>query len=111
MGERYSKAAELWDEYEEYLKTKLDPAVTSIPAVHSLRFMVNMKVRSRYLLKKSKDLTTTCNQASAVLTISISILYTIGRLTILVLLFTSLRVVPKEVYVNTSWPRFLPDIS
>ena len=33
MGDRYIKAAELWDEYEESLKTKFDPAVLkSLPS-------------------------------------------------------------------------------
>ena len=105
------KAAELWDEYEEYLKTKLDPAVPSISTIHCLSFMVNMQGRSAFLEERSNELKRTCNQVSRVFTISIGILYTIARLTILVLLFTSLRAVPEGIYTNTSWPRFLPNIS
>ena len=110
-GERYIKAAELWDDYEEYLKTTLDPAVPSISTIHCLSFMVNMKDRAKSLLDKSNKLKRTCDQVSRVLTISIGILYTTARLTILVLLFTSLRAVPEGIYTNTSWPRFLPNIS
>ncbi|KAI0550588.1 hypothetical protein F4679DRAFT_541912 [Xylaria curta] len=47
----------------------------------------------------------------ALLTLSGSILYIISRLIILVLLFTSLRAVPKGVYDNTPWTRFLPSFS
>ena len=110
-GERYIKAAELWDEYEDYLKTKLDPAVPSISKIHYLRSIVNMKARYASLGRKSDGLKRTCDEASRVLTISIGILYTIARLTILVLLFTSLRAVPEGIYINTPWPRFLPSIS
>ena len=110
-GERYIKAAELWDDYEEYLKTKLDPAVPSISKIHYLRSIVNMEARFASLGRKSDNLKRICDQVSRVLTISIGILYTIARLTILVLLFTSLRSVPEGIYVNTAWPRFLPNIS
>ena len=111
MGDEYIKAAELWDEYEEYLKTKLNLAVPSTTTFHCLRFMVNMKDRPASLWRKSFDLKRTFDQVTRVLTISIGILYTIARLTILVLLFTSLREVPEGIYINTSWPRFLPNIS
>lgn len=111
MGDRYIKAAELWDEYEEYLKTKFDPAVPKIPAIRCLGFMINMKARAEDLMDRSNELKRTYNQASRFLTISVSILYTIARLTILVLLFTSLRAVFEEIYKNTPWPRFLPNIS
>ena len=110
-GDRYNEAAELWDEYEEYLKTKLDPAVPEISGIRYLSFMINMKARIKELKDWSNGLKRTYNQVSRFLTISISILYTIARLTILVLLFTSLRAAPEEIYTNTSWPRFLPNIS
>ena len=111
MDDRYIKAAELWDEYEEYLKTELDPAVPEISAIRCLNPVVNIKARFKDLRDRDIELQRTCNQASRFLTISISILYTIARLTILVLLFTSLRAAPEEIYTNTSWPRFLPNIS
>ena len=110
-GEKYIKAAELWDDYEEYLKTTLDPAVPSISTIRCLSFMVNMKDRAESLDDKSYVFKQICNLVSRVLTVSIGILYTIARLTILVLLFTSLRAVPEGIYTNTSWPRFLPNIS
>ncbi|KAK0512852.1 hypothetical protein JMJ35_004869 [Cladonia borealis] len=101
----------LWnDEYEEYLKTKLDPIVPKISTICCLRLTITMKVRVEYLEDRSYELERIYNQLSRFLTISISILYTIARLTILVLLFTSLRVVPEEIYKNTPWPRFLLNI-
>ena len=111
MDDEYIKAAEVWDEYEEYLKTKLDPAVPEISAIRCLGFILNMKARVKDLKDRSYKLKRTYNQLARVLTISISILYTIARLTILVLLFTSLRAAPVEIYKNTPWPRFLPNIS
>ena len=102
MSDRYIKAAELWDEYEDYLKTKLDPAVSKISAIRCLA--MDLKDRSDKLKR-------TYDQVSRFLTISIGILYTIARLTILVLLFTSLRAAPEGIYKNTPWPRFLPNIS
>ena len=111
IGNRYIKVAELWDEYEDYLKTKLDPAAPEISAIRCLGFIVNMKARAKYLRYRNKELKRTYDQASRYLTISVGILYTIARLTILVLLFTSLRAVPEEIYKNTLWPRFLPNIS
>ena len=96
IGERYIKAAELWDEYEDYLKTTLDPAVPNISTIHCLSFIVNMKDRSASLTRKRDDLRRACDQASRVLTISIGILYTTARLTILVLLSTPSEQYPKE---------------
>ena len=111
VDDRDIKAAELWDEYEEYLKTKLDPAVPEISAIRYLSFIVNMKATEMDHRARIEKLKRTCDQASRFLTISIGILYTIARLTILVLLFTSLRAAPEEIYKNTAWPRFLPSIS
>ena len=111
MGDKYIKAAEIWDEYEDYLKTKLDPAVPEISAIRCLGFILNMKARAKDLGDSSDKLQLTYDQLARVITISVGILYTIARLTILVLLFTSLRAVPEEIYKNTPWPRFLPNIS
>ncbi|KAI1741359.1 hypothetical protein F4680DRAFT_416581 [Xylaria scruposa] len=61
--------------------------------------------------KSVKKRCETYPKVSKFLTIGGSILYIISRLIILVLLFTSLRAVPKGVYDNTPWTRFLPSFS
>lgn len=58
-----------------------------------------------------KQLERACTRASTFLTICSGIVYACARLTIVVLLFTSLRSVPEGVYLNTPWTRFLPNIS
>ena len=109
--DKYIKAAELWDEYEEYLKTKIVFAGPGAPPICCLRFIIDMKARVKSLGERSGKFRRTCDQASRFLTISTGIIYTIARVTILVLLFTSLRSVPEGIYEATPWTRSLPNIS
>ncbi|AEO64352.1 uncharacterized protein THITE_2110422 [Thermothielavioides terrestris NRRL 8126] len=51
------------------------------------------------------------HKASRYLTIGAGIVYAAARLTIIALLFTTLRSVPEGVYTDTPWTRFLPNIS
>ena len=105
------KRDKMWDDYEDYLKTKLDPAGPRVPAICCLSFILDMMVKFKYLNARTDKIKRNCDQASRILIISIGILYMAARVTILVLLLTSLRLVPEGIYVNTPWTRFLPNIS
>lgn len=50
-------------------------------------------------------------QTYHVVTIFTIIIYTTARLIVIVLLFTTLRKVPVGVYDNTTWTRFIPNVS
>ena len=105
------KTTKLWDDYEDYLKTKLDPAGPRVPTIRCLSSILDIEAKFKYLIARTDKLKRNWDQASRFLVISIGILYMAARVTILVLLFTSLRLVPEGIYVNTPWTRFLPNIS
>jgi hypothetical protein len=105
-------APSLWREYEEHLKmTKLDIVTRGRLTMGCLDSFFDVLPMVLDLMKRTGRLKQNYDQVSTVIMIGISILYGISRLTLLVLLFTSLRSVPEGVYENTPWTRFLPSIS
>jgi hypothetical protein len=105
------EASELWKEYEEYLKKKLDNTRYAPLTIGCLDSIFDMDAKFDELDQNRYRWQQNCDQVARFTTIGTGILYAIARLMILVLLFTSLRSVPKGVYENTPWTRFLPNIS
>lgn len=106
-----TKALDLWREYEDFLISKdpdLRPAVVNGTATTYLEQILNVaeKVSIQEIMAKKRT-----EQASNFVFITSIILYTAARLTILTLLFTSLRAAPAGVYQDTTWTRFLPKFS
>lgn len=111
--EQFSSSESLgfWDDFESHLKDTIlppsDPLLGRDCIRHFLKVADQFKTEEKQV-QKWKD---ACNWISQFLVISTGIVYVASRLIILVLLFTSLRAVPKGVYENTPWTRFLPSIS
>ncbi|KAI0861837.1 hypothetical protein F4860DRAFT_159941 [Xylaria cubensis] len=102
---------ELLNEYENYCNNN---SITHDTWNHVKDYVLSfVEIARRYNeeLIRSRPRRETYFRVSKFLTIGGSILYIISRLIIIVLLFTSLRAVPKGVYDNTPWTRFLPNFS
>lgn len=102
---------EFWDDFEKYLWTKLTKGNRTFPQLGYVRHIVGVCRHVEEDIIRFDNRRRTYSKASQYLTISSGIVYITSRLIILVLLFTSLRAVPKGLYENTSWTRFLPTVS
>ncbi|KAJ0108339.1 hypothetical protein J7T55_005316 [Diaporthe amygdali] len=102
---------EFWQDYEDFLGSKhphLRRLVAGGPVTLYLQQILEVaeKVSTPAIMFKKR-----AERASNLVFINSLILYTAARLTILVLIFTSLRAAPAGVYQDTAWTRFLPKFS
>ncbi|KAK2596001.1 hypothetical protein N8I77_013513 [Diaporthe amygdali] len=102
---------EFWRDYEDFLGSKhphLRRLVAGGPVTLYLQQILEVaeKVSTPAIMFKKR-----AERASNLVSINSLILYTAARLTILVLIFTSLRAAPAGVYQDTAWSRFLPKFS
>ncbi|KAI1192934.1 hypothetical protein F5X97DRAFT_315863 [Nemania serpens] len=104
-------ALEFWDDFENYLWKDSAAPDSSIPGVKCVRSIINARERYQRADKRCEARKRAYNQISRFLFIGSSMIYIAARLIILVLLFTSLRAVPKGVYEDAPWTRFLPSFS
>lgn len=100
-----------WRKYEDFVKAKFKARGVDIPdgcyCDHLLaqkNILLNESIKVHNFTRKNGD------QISRAITIFAGILYSIARVALLVICFTSLRSVPEDLYV-TSWTRFMPNIS
>ncbi|CZR66966.1 uncharacterized protein PAC_16865 [Phialocephala subalpina] len=102
--------ANLWLKYEKFVSDKLSAEGHDIPAGSMVEYLLDREStilphhRDLEAFKKHYDL------MSRSLTIFAGIVYSIARVALLIIAFTSLRSVPRDLYV-TSWTRFMPDVS
>lgn len=102
---------EFWRDYEDFLRSKhpyLSRPVADGPITTYLQEILEElgKVSTQAI---SFGRWTTL--VTGLVSMANFILYTAARLTILALLFTSLRAAPAGLYQDTAWSRFLPKIS
>ncbi|TRX93761.1 hypothetical protein FHL15_005437 [Xylaria flabelliformis] len=97
--------------YENFCYNNSITPDTWIPIKHHIRLILDIFKRYEEEEDRIQTQKEAYTRVSKFLTIGGSILYIISRLIILVLLFTSLRAVPKGVYDDTPWTRFLPSFS
>lgn len=100
-----------WNDFENYLRESFARPGRSIPKIKCVPFI--LEECQSYLAKdmKSQAWKNTYTQVSRFLFTISSMIYIAARLILLVLLLTSLRAVPKGVYEDTPWTRFLPNFS
>ncbi|KAI0185454.1 hypothetical protein EV127DRAFT_441513 [Xylaria flabelliformis] len=99
------------EKYEKFCYNNSITPDTWIPIKHHICSIVEISKRYDKEEERIETQKKAYTTVSKFLTIGGSILYIISRLIIIVLLFTSLRAVPKGVYDDTPWTRFLPNFS
>lgn len=99
----------IMDIWEEYEKSHIQKKVGAPLGGSSCASLI--KATMENFERKQQERTEFTDRTSRVVAIISGITYTVARLTILVLLFTSLRDVPIGVYEVTPWTRFLPSFS
>ncbi|PQE21521.1 Major facilitator superfamily domain general substrate transporter protein [Rutstroemia sp. NJR-2017a BVV2] len=100
-----------WRQYEGYLKSKT-PGLKSELREFCVRDFVVSKIGDiQSLEQKRRDLENNFNMISRYVAVGSCIIYTIARIAILVLIFSSLRSVSDSVYKDVLWTRFLPNFS
>ncbi|KAI0197629.1 hypothetical protein F4808DRAFT_463499 [Astrocystis sublimbata] len=102
---------EFWEDFESYLREKYTASGASLPETKCISYLSGASSRFKEGCNRLEAERRAFDRASRFLLISTGTLYAASRLIILVLLFTSLRSVPKGVYDNTPWTRFLPSFS
>ncbi|KXH48318.1 hypothetical protein CNYM01_08946 [Colletotrichum nymphaeae SA-01] len=99
---------DFWQGYENYIRTKFgirDPEISD-------RGWIDYILRAyKEMDEENLKLRGLLDKASSIITIVSGLVYTVARLTILILLFTCLRETPVDVYRVTPWVNFLPNIS
>jgi len=102
--------ATLWEKFEDFVKDRLRLDGEDVPEGS---FVECFLPRESATIAQDQSLQTFrrhCDRVSRVITIVAGIFYTIARIALLVIAFTSLRSVPEDVY-TTSWTQFLPHVS
>jgi hypothetical protein len=107
------EALEFWDDYEEsYIRKRFAGADKELPRIKCVRLILTTMDRfEKDEFQRNKRFRGYFQQISRFVSIVGPVLYIAARLTILVLMFTSLRAVPAGVYENTPWSKFLPSLS
>jgi hypothetical protein len=98
-------------DYEDFVRRKLRLPATALPNTTCIDHVLRAFGETVDAMRSMEALQRACSRASTLLTLCSSIVYTVARLMIMALLFTSLRAVPAGVYEDTPWTRFLPSIS
>jgi hypothetical protein len=100
MAELGLEPPEDWHKYEQHLGTKLGSNPCPFREVGCLVGLYETAISAYFKFKYQQE---TCELASRLLTLFIGILYTVARLILLVISFTSLRSVPERVHEDTLW--------
>lgn len=100
----------LWCEFEDMITSESKSSVpdTTITCAEAL---VHAYDEAKDVFPRMAAFRKKWSRVPNIVTIFGVTVYAIARLTIIVLLFTSLRSMPAGVYQNTTWTRFLPNIS
>ncbi|KAH0433896.1 hypothetical protein CcaCcLH18_05648 [Colletotrichum camelliae] len=109
----YMKAQvlDLWHGYEGFIKSEHGFNIPDLPDRSYIAFMLQAYDETEKEVPRWEKIERNCDRASLILTIVSGVVYTISRLTILVLLFTCLRETPAGVYQVTPWLNLLPNFS
>lgn len=102
---------ELRRDFEKFLRTKLNESGLTVPDLNCAEFIETVAVHFALGRATQALWQRNCHRASQFATISSGIVYAASRLIILALLFTCLRDVPRAVYEDIPWTRYLPNIS
>jgi hypothetical protein len=99
-----------WKMYEDFVRKKFEDDEISVPDGYFLEHFLAQKENATQKVEEIEPCTRRCDRFSSALTLIAGIVYTIARVSLLVIAFTSLRSVPKDLYEN-SWTRLIPYIS
>ncbi|KAK9414387.1 hypothetical protein SUNI508_11229 [Seiridium unicorne] len=103
---------EFWDDYEQcYVRKNVQASSNDPHQIKYVKLIMDAWGPFQKEQDKLQEFREKCEQVSTASTICGGILYTIARVIIPVLLFTSLRDVRSGVYEQTPWTRFLPSFS
>ncbi|KXH47398.1 hypothetical protein CSIM01_05335 [Colletotrichum simmondsii] len=111
MQEITQEEVDFWQDYENYVRGEHDIRLPEIPDHGCITFILRAYNETKEEGVRWNEFRGFFNKASFFLTVVNGIIYTVARLTILVLLFTCLRETPAGVYSVTPWVNFLPNIS
>jgi hypothetical protein len=104
------KVASLWGKYETFVSDKLRADGCDVPMSSIVEYLL---ARETIIVEQNQELEDFKNQWDSVsrsLTIFAGFVYSVARVALLVIAFTSLRSAPEDLY-TTSWARFMPHVS
>lgn len=111
--ERLGGPPKFWCDFEEMVNCESNVSLGPRPRMTCAQRLLKKYQDTRRLdleLRPTENKRKPSLSSEMITTLAI-ILYTAARLTIIVLLFTTLRRVPADVYRNTTWTRFIPNVS
>lgn len=106
---------QIWRDYEDMVNVNYNFEAslpnTDITCVEGLVRAYQHAMCHFPSMKTLEKMETMCLITTRIIPIFSIFVYTIARIIIIVLLFSTLRSVPAEVYQNTAWTRFIPNVS
>jgi hypothetical protein len=98
-----------WKLYEAFVRSKLGERGRGLPFPFFADYLAEVSDVNVLSLELDR-VSGRCDNLSRILTSILGVLYSIARVALLVIAFTSLRSVPESLYID-SWTRFMANIS